>query len=888
MANAISIFLHTGPFARRVRQCVADMAAIGLVGESIWIDAEDGSYGTLIGHGKAPEHNHLTRLLNNVGGAPVHLAALNVIGQDGGAGLLTQDEITRLRDDVRNTGVSYVAGAAATNLIVAEVGGSVDKQFPLVAGFSNLLLAPEESDSPDIPASTVFKAGGNDPEEFALSVACKIAGLCGLWQGAQHIPVVEQESHDNGIRLVRTFYRRVDAQEIQKLLKAQLFDVTDLPKVRLTPGGNPVHVTTIPNQAATNEQIAAEVIAHNAASIEKPRQESLDEATENMKATAVIKKLGGLYAQNLLRWPGIFFSNLSTGFKHLVDNQVQNMLGEHSRIRVGDVEKLPKERPQGRQPSMDVNFDRSLYRPMWEEYIDTSLALADANPRGLVDNGGQAPYYLQSSSGGANTARKASDIIPGPATAFTAEQLPPGLRANADELPLQPYDVKGIRGFRAKLGSANSRGVDETLQRFDAWERKHSNSLAARLGNQLDWNERRLWDDYLAARRQYEDLAARSRTTPTGSGAASVWRWLGYVVFWSGAIFALAWGIGNWTAKQTPTGREITWGWVQHLNDASGKTIFWMFFIWFLLWLLCWLIQVWLFTKQIHNAATTRNQILSQEQAAKMNMEAAWNAYLHIQHAYLQFLSISRIYGALMERPFGTVANAETTSPVPMNQMPASVLISTAEPDQAAITQFADEVRGEYYRQGWLDERVDAGMRRAFDMVQMGHGDQGGDKHSFLMSRGQGTGEILDLLAQTVSSPQFMGEDRTGTKWDQVVARLERNDGGVRDALLAKQKYYSGGMLTSAREMPSLGAVKDSGTFNGQFITESGWASGTANNIDPALTDHSAIRQTGDQVGAAELLVQYGRPGNRDSFVLRGSEGQALGTTGGVQMPGLD
>ena len=887
MVEAISIFLHKGPFARRVRQCVADMAAIGLVGESIWIDAEDGSYGTLIGHGNAPEHNHLSRLLNNVGGAPVHLVALNVVGQDGGAGVLEQDEIQRLQSEIRNTGVGYVAGAASTNVIVAEVGASVDKQFPLVAGFSNLLLAPEESESPDIPASTVFRADSNDPEELALSVACKVAGLCGLWQGAQHIPVV-QLGADNGIRLVRTFYRRVDAQEIQKLLKARLFDVAQLPKVSLTPGGNQVHVTTINNQAATNEQIAAEVIAHNAENIEAPREEARKQATQNMQALAVIKKMGALYAQNLVRWPGIFFSNVSSGFKHLVENQVQGMLGEDSSIRVSDLESMPKERPQGRQPSRDLDFNRELYRPMWEEYIDTSLALADANPRRLVKDGGQPPYYLQSSSGGAATARSASDIIPGPSAAFTVEQLPPGLRSTADELPLQPYDVKGIRGFRARLGAANSRGVDETLQRFDAWERKHANSLAARLGNQLDWNERRLWDDYLTARRDYEDALARSRKVPNGNGGAGIWRWLGYVVFWSGAIFALAWGIGNWTAEQTPAGRLITWGWVQNLNNASGKTIFWMFFIWFLLWLICWLIQVWLFTKQIFQAATTRREILSEERAAKINMEAAWQAYLNIQHAYLQFLSISRIYGALLERPFGTVANAETKSPVPMNQMPASVLISTAEPDEAAINKFADDIRGEYYRQGWLDERVDVGLKRAFDMVQMGHGDQGGDKHSYLRSRGQGTGEILDLLAQAVSSPQFMGEDRTGNKWDQVVARLERNEGGKRDELLAKQKHYSGGMLTSAREMPSLGAVKNSGMFNGEFITEGGWAGGTANNVDQALTDHSATRQSGDQVGAAELLVQYGRPGTRDSFVLRGNEGQALGGGSSVQLPGLD
>lgn len=887
MVEAISIFLHKGPFARRVRQCVADMAAIGLVGPSIWIDAEDGSYGTLIGHGDAPEHNHLNRLLNNVGGVPVHFAALNVIGQDGGAGVLTQDEIQRLQNEIRNTGVSYVTGAASSNLIVAEVGGSVDKQFPLVAGFSNLLLAPEESESPDIPAATVFRADSNDPEEFALSVACKVAGLCGLWQGAQHIPVVEQASGDNGIRLVRTFYRRVDAQEIQKLLKDKLFDVANLPKVSLTPAGNQVHVTTINNQASVNEQIAAEIIAHHAESIQAPWQEAEQEATENMKPLAVVKKIGQLYAQNLIRWPGIFFANVSTGFKHLVENQVQNMLGADSRIRVGDLESLPKERPQGRQPSSDLNFNRELYRPMWEEYIDTSLAMADANPRSLAGETGQPPYYLQSSGGGMSTARYASDIIPGPSATFTAEQLPPGMRGNAEELPLQPYDVKGIRGFRARLGNANARGVDETLQRFDAWERKHSNSLASRVANQLDWTERRLWDDYLTARRDYEDALARSRASANNNGGAGIWRWLGYVVFWSGAIFALAWGIGNWTAQQTPTGRVITWGWVQNLNNASGKTIFWMFFIWFLLWLICWLVQVWIFTKKIFEAANARRTILSKERAAEIRMVAAWAAYLNVQHAYLQFLSISRIYGALLERPFGTVTNAETTSPVPMNQMPASVLISTVEPDEAEIDKFAETIRGEYYRQGWLDERVDAGLKRAFDMVRTGYGDQGGDKYSFLRSRGQGTGEVLDLLAQAVSSPQFLSEDRTGHKWDQVVARLERN-AGERDALLAKQKYYSGGMLKDAREMPSLGAVKDSGTFSGHFITESGWASGTANNVDSALTDHSASRQSGDQVGAAELLVQYGRPGTRDSFVLRGNEGQALGNTGGVHMPGLD
>lgn len=897
MAKAISTFLHKGPFSRRLRQCIADLAALGLVGESIWIDAEDPTTGVLIGNadeGK-PFYGSLSQLLNKVGGVPVHVVTLNVLGQDQGVGTLEQRHISDLQQQIRNTGVSELQGADSANVIVAEVGARVGKQLPTVAGFRNLMLAPEESESPDIPASEIFKADNSAPEDFALSAACKLAGLCGLWKGATSIPVADQAAGD-GLRLVRTYYRRVDAQEIQAQLKDQIFNVAQLPQVRTTPAGQPLHVTTLPNLAGMNQQIAQQILQNHREQIEAPRTEALREATEYKKATEVAKDVGKLYLRNLVRWPVIALQNFTADVRDKVNSEAQKLLGADSRVRVGGPETMPATPPVGKETVQGASaFRRDLYRPLWDEYIDTSLALADADLRSFNDDGKQVPPYLKASNQALNTARSAQDIIPGPNAAFTANDLPAGLRGQASELPLQPYDIKGIRGFEEKLRTSEFRGAHDGVQRFQAWKRKNSQSLASRVGEQLVITEDQLWNDYAQARDRYYELEGRESRITNTSGGASWWRWLGYVVFWSGAIFALAWGIGNWW-PDAANPMVPRWLFAQNLNEAPTKVKAWMFGLWFVLWLVCWLIQVWLETLAIFRTVNARAQIRSEREAAKTNMDAAERAYVQIQHGYLQFLSISKIYGSLLERPFGTIASVKTKSPVPMNQMPASVRITEAVPDSAAIERFVASVREEYYRQGWLEERVDAGLKRAFEMVNASYGDQGGDRHSFLMSQGEDSQELLDLLAKAMTSPEFVDADRTGEKWEKVVQRLERNDNGVRDALLSKQQMYRAGSLAAAREMPALANVKDAGTFNGTFVTSTGWAGGNANVIDTSQTQHSISRQTGDQVGVAELLVQFGHPGDRSSFVFAGDEADAMRGNGtsapspsdGLKLPGLD
>lgn len=802
MAKAISTFLHKGPFSRRLRQCIADLAALGLVGESIWIDAEDPTTGVLIGNadeGK-PFYGSLSQLLNKVGGVPVHVVTLNVLGQDQGVGTLEQRHISDLQQQIRNTGVSELQGADSANVIVAEVGARVSKQLPTIAGFRNLMLAPEESESPDIPASEIFKADNSAPEDFALSAACKLAGLCGLWKGASSIPVADQAAGD-GLRLVRTYYRRVDAQEIQAQLKDQIFNVAQLPQVRTTPAGQPLHVTTLPNLAGMNQQIAQQILQNHREQIEAPRTEALREATEYKKATEVAKDVGKLYLRNLVRWPVIALQNFTADVRDKVNSEAQKLLGADSRVRVGGPETMPATPPVGKETVQGASaFRRDLYRPLWDEYIDTSLALADADLRSFNDDGKQVPPYLKASNQALNTARSAQDIIPGPSAAFTANDLPAGLRGQASELPLQPYDIKGIRGFEEKLRTSEFRGAHDGVQRFQAWKRKNSQSLASRVGEQLVITEDQLWNDYAVARDRYYELEGRESRITNTSGGASWWRWLGYVVFWSGAIFALAWGIGNWW-PDAANPMVPRWLFAQNLNEAPTKVKVWMFGIWFVLWLVCWLIQVWLETLAIFRTVNARAQIRSEREAAKTNMDAAERAYVQIQHGYLQFLSISKIYGSLLERPFGTIASVKTKSPVPMNQMPASVRITEAVPDSAAIERFVASVREEYYRQGWLEERVDAGLKRAFEMVNASYGDQGGDRHSFLMSQGEDSQELLDLLAKAMTSPEFVDADRTGEKWEKVVQRLERNDNGVRDALLSKQQMYRAGSLAATLQV---------------------------------------------------------------------------------------
>ncbi|GAB3078791.1 ABC transporter ATP-binding protein [Corynebacterium aquatimens] len=881
MATFINLFLHRGPIARRIRECVSDLTALDILQPSIWIDIDEDFNGLYLAPGREPQADDLSVLSRHIGRTPVHLVLLNVIGGEGSEGLIRLEDVTRYRERLTQDQVPAL-NAASTNLVVTTVFGKLEGEFPLVPGFQNLLLSPEESVSP-ASASDPFTANEENDEDFGLSVATSVASLFGLWEGSGSLPVEVPSNTNDGLKLVRTFYRRVDGQEVQEKIRARVLDTQKIPAVRRDSNGQPLHVVHNRNQNEINQVAVATLLEKHKQSIDAPYHEAKKEATKHVKASQAIKKFAAFYFQQLISWPKVFVDNLSSDLKTSFNKRVDDLLhGEGSKFRVDGLDAPRDSSGYGSQqrdqfPPIHHNSNPSLYAGLWKDYRDSALAMIDGSPRELENpqHNVQAPDYLRGSKNAVKLATKASDVIPGPSATLTPEFFGAGLRGQIGNVQLEPYDIKGIQQLEARINNLNVPGGQHSQSRFHQWKNKWSGSLAGEMGAalyrkeiELERERDRAWKHYLQMERQSQDV-------PEEKGPL-IWRWLGYVTFWSMALFAILWGLGNLlieSDKVTP----LLLRWVSYFNESELKTKFWLFGIWTLLWLICFLIQVFLESLAIHRAAGVRQSLVTAKEAAYAQAYAMDKALAQIRASYTQFISISRIYGSVIERPFGTVRKKTRLTEVPTNTMPASVVIAKAEPDESIVKDFADDVREEVYTQGWLAEPIKTVYDTAMRDITARHGSLGADEGTLLTTWGHGSGELLDQMANAVTRREFVEQDRSAAKWD-VVVRLLNDDGGKqREKMLKDPVIYSNDQRYSADTAGSLSQDQNSGSFNGRFIERAGAA-----GVNAGVVVDSTYRQLNhddDNVGMSELLVQYGSSIDHQVLVLnRTNQGSRTGS----------
>lgn len=881
----LTVFLGRGRLSHGIRQTLEDFTATGLVRDLAWVDADAfTSSSSEVAYLRLSENGvpQITRqpfntLVARTRIAKLHLGVINVVGFEGSQ--VGSAELATLTDAID----SVLTGRSIerTNLVISPVGAPLDGDLPTLRGFTNLFLAPEDSPGPE-SATVPFHFDELD-NRFTLHCVAGIASLFGLWEGSTNAPAARLEPASGlTFRLVRAFYRRIDGQEVQARLKARIFDTTLNPLPRLHRPGQEVSAQYTENPRAFAEGAAEDLLAEFAQRLEGRTTHAMAQRTRRTTAGSALKEFLSIWAKRMVTTPVRFLRGLTGEARTFVDDTLQSTFyGEGSRTQIGgsayvDLEGTAAVRPQSaRRENLRVEATREL-APLWSSYANTAMTLLDALPRLMTESAGQAscpPVVQEHPESQVWVARSAEDVIPGPEANF-GRDLPVEVKSTVDGGDIAPYDVAGIVEYERNLShqrNSHQREIGRVIGNFKQWQEENSGSFAYFVGHGLMAKREQLRGRQQQLTARVAELETQQVNAGKTGVVAGVFRWLGWVFMGSLAIFAALWGIGN---LRTEDAGNPLWQWVQHLNAAPADAKWWMFGAWVGLWLLFWVLQTATETRDEMRFRHRRRDIISHLEAAWANLESTRKALIRVEVGYRQFLSTSKMIGALIDQPFGRIQHARVESTIPVNTMPDSVVFAEAAPEAAAVERLANTFRREIYREGWLSDYVLGGLNDAAQIFE----EQTNGKFALndvFATSGSGSQGQLARLADAVTSSEFHTRDRAEEVWREITEQLRQETDRNDVEILSPLQIYRAGQRQIAPPRPPLEGSVSVGSFNGEVATERGRVDGIL-ELDPKYCTHDRTTNTFDSIGVSEVLVQIGRPADQGHVAFRRPDRPAL------------
>ncbi|PRQ10574.1 hypothetical protein C1Y63_10700 [Corynebacterium sp. 13CS0277] len=874
-ASPVTIVVGRGHTAAGVRQVLEDFAALGIVRNLIWIDADSFHHADSLVRVARPgfgtrtiiESVSLTKALvdieaTNPGRGTASFILVNNIAEE--AGRLGPDNIAPVTLALDSVG--YSSRLHRTNLMLAPAHAQVTHPLPTLRGYVNLLLAPEDSAGPDQPAATLD--GACPPQQLALHYAASIASICGAWTGSGDVPAHHMDTgQGDTFRLVRTYYRRIDGQRVQTLIKLGVFDTTVNPQAKLSRPGQAVYAHYPVDAYAFADACAQQLVGEYREVLTGARYQAITQSLVHTTAGHALADFGRAYGRNLVTAPARFLRRLrydvATARDYAVQKHLYGVTG--SRVQVGrvslvgaQVDEADAVATAATQAPTREEIAAEL-EPLWRSYSNMALTMMDASPRAFGQVAG--PRYPEAcqepGTSNIHVAPAAEYVIPGPSTRF-GRLLPPQLKNLMGE-PIAGYDVVGAAAYErqlAQLTGSQHRAIGRTIGDFRQWREKHSHSFAARIGLGLEQMRR----DITAERARYEAdidrLSREEQPASTPDDSPTKWlRFFGWVAVSSLLLFLLLWGVGNIHTSAASGLPE--WVWVRTLNDlpASGKASY--FGSWFAFWLLVWMTQVALETRDDIKDANRRRTVRSDMNTARENAAACTVALDRIEVAYGQFVSVSHMLGAILEYPFGQVTKNEQRAVTPTNAMPRHVVLAEATPEEDTIRTTVERHRMGVYEEGWMGPLAGEALARAAATLRQEQNITVDVAH-VLGQPGDHTGSALDRIADIAASPDFNHADRTGGHWLGIVSQLAHaaSASDIADISIARVASRAAGAHTAP--LRPLKDLEFAGTFNGQFLTEHGQTMSRIGTIDQAY--YAKGSSTQDAIGGGEVLVQLSRP----------------------------
>ncbi|OYD71417.1 hypothetical protein [Rhodococcus sp. OK302] len=774
--SVLTVFLAAHGPADGVRDVLTDLSAAGLVDPFLWIDEHDAMAGTAG-----------VTATSVVGGESSTIALQNV---------LASTRVTRVRlcvlvpfiegaqavrvDSERAIADMLVANSGSAQLvrlrmILTRGGASVpESAVPALAGWHNLLIAPEDSNGPGM--GHVSLEATTDAVVIGRNAAPVIAGIAGLWAHAQHAPF--DDLHvvpGDAIRLVRSFYRRLETSGAEHDLREQVLDIGGPLPLPLDAGGSVVYVEDVP--LATGRMAQNLWTKHRGMLVGSRVPKPVDEGSQAIGLWRALVMFFSFIGSALRNAPMAFYNRVSRGVSGAVAATVNSaVFGSDSSAYTIVVNGVG---PDGRSVKWS-EFSAASHQMMtaldpgtenrhhaasadlsrlWSDYAAGALTLADAGERSQ----GLPPVQV-----GANRAviRIAGDIVPGKAQRFT--DVPGIIAASTGVSGLDAHDVMAISDFRAQLRELEQDQVlgleaRRTVSAVDAWGQSIRRSYGFAFGQILAEGMHSTRTEIsglimkLRAHTGFEDQSEGIR-----GRQRSLARWAQIITFLSIVIMGVAGYL---------TYRDVLKGWHCALIVVVA--------------ILVWFSSLFiLFTRsqqELFQMINRQRRASGELEADQANIRTALRDLDRLTAAYRQHVSWSGALGAFLAEPLGKAPKRSGSARQINWGLPRSAAIGSARPEAVRIVEVAERLRSELFTVGWMTSPWDELARGAGDHLGALGLDVRQSPELLYAKQGWGSGSALDVWSAKLAAGEIE-LDGADVVWERALTEL----GGSKASLITE------------------------------------------------------------------------------------------------------
>jgi hypothetical protein len=774
-APTLSVLLAARPHAEEILAVLGDYSAAGMLDEFAWVDAAEASRSavpaTLVVGGRTEPlmlqqlltHDRYTRL------RVVVLVPLTATAE-ARAPLAAEQTVERI--------VRAAAMGAPITLLRLLLTGSIDSTTSadralVLEGWHNVLIAPEDTPGPELGAALL--EAGTDPLQVARHVAPVVAGVSGLWAGVGATPFDRLEVlPGQTVRAVRGFYRRLDSGEVENRLRAALF----------TPGGQlPLpHGGQVPVVYADDPALAAQSMARalwtkHRDVLRGPRLPLESSPSQAISIWAALKMFLRFLWAGLRQAPSAWFSAVIGSVSAAMASTVQSaVFGQtDSAFAVVSSPQLAGWQELGRSAEeLSIALGggdgeqraRSNLGPLWTDFVNGALTLADGGRRG----GGLEPVQVGAAIG---VVGRCADVMPGTAEQFLA--IPASLAAVIETSWVEGVDVLGVATLRERLHRAYAdpaAGVEarHAGTELDRWQ----TAVAPSYG----WQVAAILADFLnRARGDVTDLVSKIRAaTGTLSTDERLRRRQRTVAL---ILKTISWAVAGALVAMI-AGAGLGWlGWRFALNCAGGLIA---------AYLVVTLVLFLLSQRDLFATLNLRELQIGQLAAMQTNLRSALDDLSRLSMAYGQLLAWSRAVGAVLRAPFGVPPAAAPPEPL-LEGLPRSTAVAAAAPTSEHADIALRRIQQHLYQLGWLTRPWEGQLAAAGSEIHY-------DAQTLLALPGAGSGSALDRWSYALAAGRLAG-DGAAALWHQAQLLFADPGTGIRESLTATVSLADGSQLSA-------------------------------------------------------------------------------------------
>lgn len=891
MKNDNKVFLlGNGPGANAIRSALVDLTALGLVPELLWINPD--KTGDSV---EFYEHNA------NVGLVEGARKISDVVRDCKRVLLVAIDDIEDEGSFLNEKGINRWADLIhASNLDVKRLH-LILSRLPLIArpvepivGWTRLVLAAEDSDSPSAPQTAQNRADG--PAELARYAAPAIAGLTGLWEGMNEVPVLEDMASGalatesgRGARLVRVYHRRIDATEIESLVRAGALNVRDSIPQPTSSRGTPVTVAVDSNEVVTG--ITKRFSAASESALFEPYEPPAQLESVQVSAWETFKAFLSFFFRAVIGTPTDWgnamkssgqsaFASATQKMLYGTDSQIEVVCGNHSgKQRSFTVAQMNAASAKLREQLESDNSSEFRVGPpaqltqMWRTYQECALTLVDAEQRknskrfAPVGWDDLNPTVLSNTRYSIVDSSESFDGAHSVLDAQFGRNLP-----NTKVAPFDPFSAEIYQhhvDFAAK--QSTDRGLAQKRDDFHRWKQNNSRSFGWSVGVELMRFIGKANEDVKRFRGEFEDIQRRLRSL--GGDEASVdmrllramrvitWGWLFFVIT---MIYLVVVGFQpNWKIHGNMV--ELHWSW--GLGSALVATV-------------VALVSEWLIYARARRGLYERNQqrqlLRKQEAIVSRNLARAIATVERTTNAYSQHQAWSRVLGRAINFPYGMEADQSVPVSIPEGGLSRATVIGRAKATDAAMSRSMQTLRNKLYQIGWaeqaLNRLIDDSNAEMSATVETRY-----DLDEYAGMPGLGSGSPLDKLVNTAQRPDLPRQVSASTAWNECLS--ENQSIGANRELTSRMEIWEESGSREVETSAVLAEFGDGGAFNS---SRASFATGSVNysavndgatEIDAELSrivDSQAIAPAENAASGFSrtlTLIQYGRLTNLDALL---------------------